>query len=250
MSVEIVPFSRDLARSLVESDERFPIDLDDAWRWLGYATKQKAKNKLLNNFEQNVDYTLNQAVKCHQASRGGGSSLYLEVKLTIECFKSLGMMAGTEQGRAIRKYFLECERVVKEVLPARSDRIRELELELKIRELDNTMISLHGTATVLALRGRSEQVVEVEKPLLEVIDKRCGDRRKGMTATQLNDYLKAKTGFKFKSGAELQRHLERHAPELVDLVQRPVNQAFVNDENIDRAIEVLSRGSRQMLIGE
>jgi hypothetical protein len=158
---------------------------------------------------------------------------------------------------AAQSYFALKSRQAETIIPAQNDRIRELELEnafldrqIRLRELDNTMLQLHGAPVVLALRGQQEQVVEVEKIVLEVIDKRCGDRRKGMTATQLNEYLKAKTGFKFKTGAELQRHLEKNAPDLLDLVQRQVNQAFVNEENIDRAIDILSRGSRQMLLGE
>jgi phage anti-repressor protein len=254
---DLTVFNQELAQRLVNSDDQFPVDFELAWQWLGYATKQKAKNKLLNNFEQDIDYALNQTVKCHKASSGGGSSLYLEIKLTIDCFKSLGMMAGTEQGKEIRRYFLNCERIVKEVIPAQSDRIRELELQnlvldkqIRSKELDHSMLILHGAPLVLALRGRDDQIVEVEKKILEVIDERCGDRRKGMTTAQLNAYLKQKTGFSFKSGAELERYLQKHAPELLDLVQRAVNQSFVNEENIEQAIAVLSRGSRQLLIGE
>ena len=62
-----------------------------------------AETKLENNFEIDLDYTLNQTVKCHHPSRGGGSSLYNEIKLTIDCFKSLAMMAGTSQGKQVRK---------------------------------------------------------------------------------------------------------------------------------------------------
>ena len=36
------------------------------------------------------------------------------IKLTIDCFKSFGMMAGTEKGKEIRRYFLMCERQLKQ----------------------------------------------------------------------------------------------------------------------------------------
>lgn len=45
---------------------------------------------------------------------GTFSHCYEKIELTVECFKSLGMMAGTEKGKAIRKYFLECERIAKQ----------------------------------------------------------------------------------------------------------------------------------------
>jgi hypothetical protein len=72
-----------------------------------------------------------------------------------------------------------------------------------------------------------------------------------MTAVQMNNYLKQRTGNGFKSGAALVRALEKVAPELVDLVQRPVNQEFIQYENIDAAFKILSRGEqKQLRIGE
>jgi phage anti-repressor protein len=106
-------FSQELAMTLYNSDEKFPIDFDEAWVWLGYATKQKAKQKLVRNFESGLDYTLNQMVKRVEGNRGGGSTTYEKIQLTVECLKSLGMMAGTEQGKVIRRYFLECEKIVR-----------------------------------------------------------------------------------------------------------------------------------------
>lgn len=104
-------FSQDIALSLYNSAESHPIDLDDAWQWLGYSTKQKAKDKLVSNFDLNLDYTsVNQTVKC---ADGKGSSRREVIRLTIDCFKSLGMTAGTSQGKVIRKYFLECEKIAK-----------------------------------------------------------------------------------------------------------------------------------------
>ncbi len=49
-------FSHELALTLVRSERPFPVDFNDAWQWIGYSTKQKAKNKLLGHFEQGVDF--------------------------------------------------------------------------------------------------------------------------------------------------------------------------------------------------
>lgn len=111
-------FSHELALALVRSVDPFPIDFDDAWQWVGYSTKQKAKNKLLNHFEQEVDYTINQTVKRVNGNHGGGSTRYEAIQLTVDCFKSFGMMAGTDKGKEIRRYFLECERIAKEAVAA------------------------------------------------------------------------------------------------------------------------------------
>ena len=100
-------FSQELATSFYSSKDSHPVDLDDAWQWLGYSTKQKALQTLRSNFEESEDF-LTKRVK---SSTGGRPSEL--ILLTVDCFKSLGMMAGTSQGKSIRKYFLECEKVAK-----------------------------------------------------------------------------------------------------------------------------------------
>ena len=44
-------FSHELALSLVQFTDQFPVDFDAAWKWIGYFTKQKAKNKITNTAE-------------------------------------------------------------------------------------------------------------------------------------------------------------------------------------------------------
>ncbi|MFN6486603.1 MULTISPECIES: hypothetical protein [unclassified Nostoc] len=100
-------FNKSLALSLYQSDKQFPIDLNDAWQWLGYTNKHTCVSTLKNNFIINEDF-LRGGLK----SSGGRPSEVL--LLSIECFKCLAMMAGTEQGKVVRKYFLECERIAKE----------------------------------------------------------------------------------------------------------------------------------------
>lgn len=104
-------FNQEIAIALYESDNDFPVDLDFAFQWLGYSSKQKAKDKLVRNFEKDIDFVLfNQMVECADSK---GSSRREKIYLTIDCLKSIGMMSGTEQGKLIRKYFLECERIAK-----------------------------------------------------------------------------------------------------------------------------------------
>lgn len=111
-------FTKHQAQTLIESQEEFPVDFDDAWQWLGYTQKKTALNKLKNNFDRGVDYTDSEggelALPNSKASHGGHNKLV--VFLTIECFKAFCMMAGTDKGREVRRYFLECERQLKENL--------------------------------------------------------------------------------------------------------------------------------------
>jgi phage anti-repressor protein len=102
-------FNVSTASLLLESSEQFPVDFDQAWQWLGYSRKSDCLEFLKNNFVVNRDFAAT-AAKLH-SSKGGRPST--EYYLTVECFKMIGMMAGTEQGKQVRLYFLECEKVAK-----------------------------------------------------------------------------------------------------------------------------------------
>ena len=99
-------FNKELALSLVNSEDNFPIDFEDAWQWLGFSTKASAKRKL-NHFNEGIDFSTSWL----KTPDGGRPSEF--IRLTVDCFKSLAMMAGTEKGRETRQYFLRCEKELK-----------------------------------------------------------------------------------------------------------------------------------------
>jgi phage anti-repressor protein len=98
-SMDLTP---EVVFSLIQSDEKFPIDFDDAWQWIGYSRKDNAKTSLSSNFVEGLDFSLS----FRKSFVGRPTEL---ITLTIECFKSFCMMAGTPRGREVRLYFLNCE---------------------------------------------------------------------------------------------------------------------------------------------
>ena len=84
-------FSQELALAIYTSEETHPVDLDDAWQWLGYSRKSDCLTKLRSNFEEGEDF----CGKSRKSSTGGRPSN--SIFLTVECFKSTGMMTGTPQ---------------------------------------------------------------------------------------------------------------------------------------------------------
>ena len=225
------------------------------------SSKQKAKNELVKNFIRDLDYTLNQTVKRVKGNRGGGSVRYEEIRLTIDCFKSLAMMAGTQRGKEVRMYFLECEKIAKQAVQVvnaqneeivRLNKILEIErLRTRQRELDHSMLTIHGAPTVLALRGQEDQIVEVEKPTIEIIDQRHNVSFKGQTLRQIRDYIAQKYGINFKSGAAIKQQLEQLGyAHLIAQTPRSVVSNYVQDEHLEQVYRLLRSGNRQMLLGE
>ena len=69
--------------AIIGSQDQYPIDLDDAWQWIGWKQKRDAKELLLNNFVEDIDFLR----KGTKSSRGGRPGDW--IVLTVDCFKSL-----------------------------------------------------------------------------------------------------------------------------------------------------------------
>ena len=114
----------------------FVIDLDNIWKWIGFSTKQKAKNLLEKNFVINNDYKnlLNQQGKQHIHVHGGHNKE--TILLTIRTFKLFCLKAGTEKATQIHEYYIKMEETLQEVIQEESDELK-LQLANKDKELEN-----------------------------------------------------------------------------------------------------------------
>jgi len=81
-----IAFSQELATSFYNSNEAYPIDLDDAWVWLGYNQKSDCLSKLKSNFKEGQDFLVSR-LKTAGAGRPRAC-----VMLTIDCFEKLKIL--------------------------------------------------------------------------------------------------------------------------------------------------------------
>ena len=107
----LMTFSIELAQDLLNSEETFPISFSTSWQWLGYTRKDNAKRALLNSgFIENEDFLITEEA----TTTGISANLNENIYLTVECLKMWAMMSGTQQGKQVRLYFLECEKLAKQ----------------------------------------------------------------------------------------------------------------------------------------
>lgn len=116
---------------LVNSVDEFPVDFDLAYKWLEFSRKDNAKRSLIEcGFIEGVDFCNllpNEEVEISESKIVSGvtkkAGVKQDIRLTNECFKTWGMMAATQKGKEVRKYFLQCERKMKQFAanPVRTD---------------------------------------------------------------------------------------------------------------------------------
>lgn len=168
-----INLSRDLIFILLESSDDFPIDLDDAYPWIGYSKKQDAKELLTKNFIDGQDF-LRKGVK---SPSGGRPSEW--IVLTVDCFKSLSMMVGTEKGREVRQYFIGCETELKKRIKEQGERqtlgayTKRVSLGFKMQEPSGHFTVFHKSSHLLIYVE-----VELKMPIdtFDLLDGSVGQR--------------------------------------------------------------------------
>lgn len=127
-----------------DSKKDFVIDLDNVWKWVGFAQKIKATVLLEKNFIINKDYTksLSQLGKQSPHIKGGHNrEIFL---LNIETFKKFCLKAGTKKADEIHDYYIKLEETLQEVIQEESNELKmQLEkasLDLKTSENNNEKI--------------------------------------------------------------------------------------------------------------
>ncbi len=123
--------SPEAAMQIIETNQ---VDFDDAWKALGYSSKQMAEKTLKSNFDEGLDYSF-EGLKTAPVKGGRPTK---GIVLTYDCFKMFGMMAGTAKGKEVRLYFINIEkafRAAKNYLNAHGE-VMKSELK-KAREIIN-----------------------------------------------------------------------------------------------------------------
>lgn len=130
----------------------YPINLENVFKMIGFANKGNAMKTIKSNFIKDEDYKL--LIIPREKKQNAGRSEH-EIMLNVDTFKNLCMLAKTDKGKEIRKYYVKLEnihnKIVKEEIEQQKRQLKEKDLEL-----ENTKKQLE-TKTKLAVKKWYEQ---------------------------------------------------------------------------------------------
>ena len=280
MSDLILTVEADQTQSPFDAIKRIDKDGNEFWlatellTMLGYKSWKRQKETVerailaATNSGENADFHFDRVVQMAQI---GDSSAYREVLKDFRLTRYAAYL--TAQNGDPRKpeiasaqsYFATKTREAEIVIPQQSDRLIMMRLEnenlrlanenMRIQQnilgIQNNMLCLHGAPVVLALAGKSNQVVELEKQVTVIIEPESGREDKIMTADQLKKFVSERTGQKLPSlkwFADKLRQAGRD--DLLIPVTRHSTNEYPKPDFIDEAMQIVYGKDRQRLIGE
>jgi phage anti-repressor protein len=143
----------------------FVIDLDDIWKWVGYANKSKAKILLEKYFILETDYKLLLDQSGKQSIHIKGGHNIQKYLLNIKTFKLFCIKAGTKKADEIHEYFIKLEEILQDTIQEESN-----DMKLQLLQASNNLIhvtnELHKNKIEFDKQLQSEKIIEREKLLL------------------------------------------------------------------------------------
>ena len=87
----------------------FPINLEHVYKMIGFANKGNAMKTIKSNFVVDEDYKV--ALFHTEKRKNEGGHNKEDIMLNVDTFKNLCMIAKTEKGKSIRKYYIKLENI-------------------------------------------------------------------------------------------------------------------------------------------
>jgi len=137
----------------------FPINLDHVFKMIGFATKGNAKRTLENNFVIDEDYKL--LIIPREKKQNAGRSEH-EIVLNVDTFKNLCMIAKTEKGKTIRKYYVKLENIYNQLIKEEIQQIKEAQ-ETTVKLLEEKEKCLEEKAKINEELVNKNKLLEQQK---------------------------------------------------------------------------------------
>ena len=147
----------------------FPIDLENVFGFIGFANKGNAKRTLENNFIIEEDYKIiidsdgvEKVILPTEKNPNYGGRPTEQILMNIDTFKTLCMLAKTDKGKFVKKYYIKLESIYNKLINA-----ERLQYEENIKQNEKKIQELE-------IKSLTDRKMEKHKVLLETLkSKRC-----------------------------------------------------------------------------
>ena len=130
-------------------------------------------------FVENVDYLLHKIVE----QTPSGAKHKIEYYITLDMAKQLAMVENNEKGMQVRKYFIECEKKLREVVQQPTQPIGETEDKLRAYAYGMTLLNVDDVSKQAYVANAIEQLTGASVPYRPQLE------QKTYSATEIGNQL-------------------------------------------------------------
>ena len=132
-----------------DSKESFPINIEVLMEMKVYDRKDNCKTKLNKNFILDTDFKVQNLAPESSGARNSNAiqagKNKENIMLTVDCFKSMCMLANSEIGKQVKNYYLDLEKIFKEYI------LRDIQsLQQTVETVVNENLKIKSTYSHLA----------------------------------------------------------------------------------------------------
>ena len=114
-----------------------PINLEHVFKMIGFANKGNAMKTIKSNFTEGEDYkTVFFRMEKNPNIKNLGGRPQEKIMLNVDTFKNLCMLAKTDRGKSIRRYYVKLENVYNEFIKQEINEQKQIHLGTFSNELD------------------------------------------------------------------------------------------------------------------
>lgn len=239
----------------------------DLMKMMGYTRWDSFETPItqaIENLEINGDNVYDHFCDLTRKSRGRNGKDYKMSRYA--CYMTALCCDGRKpEVASAKKYFAVKTREAETVIPAQNERLRELELRLKIAELEKAtsdnhlylegrrefIMNAYGVGTLALIQGRPDAIVHVKETVTETVI--CRDGRnvsfEGKSTAEIGKELQ------FKTGKEFERWLtSKGRQDLICQGMRAVQAPYIPTEHLAEVKKLWSESRKdkgtQLLLGE
>ena len=138
----------------------YPINLENIFKMIGFANKGNAMKTIKSNFTLDEDYKL--LIIPREKKQNAGRSEH-EIMLNVDTFKSLCMLAKTDKGKEIRKYYVKLENIHNKIIKQEIEQQKQLLLEKdqQIKKEQENTVKLLGEKDKYIAQLKEQETVPI-----------------------------------------------------------------------------------------
>ena len=211
----------------------FPINLEHVFKMIGFANKGNAMKTIKSNFVLNEDYRI-LLFRTEKQVHGGHNKD--DIMLNVDTFKNLCMIAKTEKGKEIRKYYVKLENIYNQLIKEEIEEQKENTIKLlteqkasteleKEKLLENTLLNQFPVNTQCVYYGKIDNKDSVGGNLIKFGNSNNLQERVKVHKKTYNNFRLINV-FKVSNQIEIENCIKKH-PSL----KKRIRNIMINDMN-------------------